>query len=105
MYILTSEDSIEFEETGKIIASVLGNKLHIISIPARVMVWLAMVEERIFTLFKRKPIVTKRNIEATIADRVYDISKARKDLHFSPEVSMKEGISRVIEWYTKAEII
>ncbi|SNU06265.1 Nucleoside-diphosphate-sugar epimerase [Lachnospiraceae bacterium] len=104
-YIVTSKKSIDFIDSGKIIAKTLGVKLRMIRIPARIMILAAAVEERLFILLKKNPIVTKRNIEMTINDRIYDISKAEKDIKFSPEVSMEQGIKTVINWYKEKGLI
>ena len=63
------------------------------------MIILATFIEFFFLLIGKKPLVTKRNILATASDRIYDISKAKEELGYSPQVSMEEGITKVIKWY------
>ena len=63
------------------------------------MVFAATVEERFFNLIGKTPIVTKRNILMTIQDRVYDISKAKKEIGYKPEMTMEREIRTVIRWY------
>lgn len=104
-YIITSEDSMDFIESGKIIAEELGVKLRVIKVPACFMVFAATVEERLFTMLGRTPIVTKRNIQMTIQDRIYDISKAKKEIGYKPEMTMKQGIRTVIRWYKEKGLI
>lgn len=104
-YILTSDGSINFTEIGKIIARVIGKKIIIIPVPAGIMLCLATVEEAVFNAIKKKPIVTKRNIESNIADRVYDISKAKEQLNYLPEVSMEQGIVKTVKWYKKTNLV
>lgn len=104
-YIITSNESIDFIESGKIIADELGVKIRIIKIPAWFMIIAAMIEERLFIMLGKKPIVTKRNIEMTIQDRVYDISKAKEEIGYAPEISMEQGIRTVIRWYKEKELI
>lgn len=104
-YILSSDSSIGFVEAGKTIAETMGKKIYIISVPSCLMVAGATIEEKLFLIFGKKPIVTKRNIEATITDRIYDISKAKKEIGYSPEVKMKDGISKVVKWYKELGII
>lgn len=104
-YIITSEESIDFIRVGKIIADELGVKLRVIRVPAWIMVPAASVEEKLFTLMRKKPVVTKRNIQMTIQDRIYDISKAKKDIGFCPKVSMENGIRTVIRWYKDKGVI
>ena len=98
-YIVTSNESIDFLESGKIIADVLGERYRVIKISSAIMIFAASIEEKLFTLLRKRPIVTKRNIEMTINDRIYDISKAKNDLGYEPEMSMEEGIRTVISWY------
>ena len=59
--------------------------------------------EHVFLLIGKKPPVTKRI--ATITDRVYDISKAEKDLDFNPKVSMVTGIKKVVSYYKRLGLI
>lgn len=104
-YIISSEQSIEFEEVGRIIASVLGKRMHTVFIPSKVMVALSSIEEKLFLKVGKKPIVTRKNIEATITDRIYDIRKAKKDIGYEPKVSMKIGIQKTVEWYKSEKLI
>lgn len=104
-YILTSNNSIKFQEVGNIISTVIGKKIFTIKIPAQLMIILASIEEKFMIKIGKRPIVTKRNILATITNRQYDISKAKNDLHYVPEMTMEEGIKKVLEWYKKEKII
>lgn len=104
-YILSSKESIGYIETANIIAECIGKKLKVICIPERIMILLAFLYERLMILLKHRPIVTKRNIEMTINDRVYNISKAEEELGYVNNVSMKDGIKRTIEWYKHERLI
>ena len=98
-YIITSEESIDFIKSGQVIADELGVDFKVIRVPAWFMICAAAVEERIFLLLGKKPIVTKRNILMTIQDRIYDISKAKDQIGYQPMVTMEDGIKKVIDWY------
>lgn len=104
-YIMTSNESISFIETGRLIAQNLGKRITIIPIPANVMIMAASFEEALFLFLNKKPIITRKNIEATLTNRVYDITKAKDELHFNPEVTLKEGITRTVKWYVKKGIV
>ncbi|WKY43081.1 NAD-dependent epimerase/dehydratase family protein [Eubacteriaceae bacterium ES2] len=104
-YILTSEASISFIEIGKIISKTIEKKIVYIQIPSKLMVISAAIEERICNILNKKPIVTKRNIEATINDRIYDIKKAKAEFGFKPEVSMEDGIVKTVTWYKEIGLI
>lgn len=104
-YILTSNDSISMSDSATIIANELGVKILFIHIPSWLMIYLATTIERISWLIGRKPLVTRRNIEATVTDRIYDISKAIKEIDFSPSKTMEEGIKEVIKYYKERKLI
>lgn len=69
------------------------------------MIGAASIEEKLFALLGKKPIVTKRNIQMTVQDRVYDISKIKRDTGYNPEISMEQGIRTVIKWYKEKGLI
>ena len=104
-YILTSSESVGFTEAGKVIAKVLGKRILIIPIPSGLMISAAAIEEKIFLKLGKKPIVTRKNIEATVTDRVYDITKAREEIGYNPSVSMIQGIKKTISWYKREGLI
>ncbi len=104
-YILTSKESISFSDVGKCASQVIGKKIYVMPVPSSLMIFAATLEERFFNLIKRKPIVTRKNIEATITDRVYDISKAEDEIGFKPEVTMEEGIRKVVHWYVENDML
>lgn len=105
IYILTAEDSIAMNKVIKIIGNILNKKVMCVQLPKGIMIILATFIEFFFLLIGKKPLVTKRNILATASDRIYDISKAKEELGYSPQVSMEEGITKVIKWYKEENII
>ena len=90
---------------GKLIADVLNKKIWIIPVPSFLMIILADIEEKIFLRIGKKPIVTKKNIEAIVTDRIYDIKKAKKDINYEPQFKMEDGIKKTIQWYIDKKII
>lgn len=104
-YILSSEGSIAMSEVGKLISETIGKKPVVIPIPAFLMICLAAVEETIFIKIGKKPIVTKKNIEATLSNRIYDLSKAKKEIGYEPKVSLEEGIVKTVKWYMENQLI
>lgn len=104
-YILTSDESIDFVQSGKVIADVLNKKITVIPVPAGLMIYTAALEERFFNYIRKPPIVTRKNIEATITDRVYDISKAKNEIGYEPEMPMRKGIQQVVRWYISEKML
>jgi len=70
------------------------------SIPHRV-AWIAgACLELIYTLFKIKgePFMTRYLANVCATSQWFDISAARKDLGYQPQVSIEEGLKRLEEW-------
>ena len=105
IYILSSKESISFEEIGYIIAHVLKKKIKIIKISSKLLIFLVALQERVLLFLNKKPFLTQKNIEANCVDRIYNISKAEKELKFIPTVTMKKGIENVVNWYLEKDII
>lgn len=105
IYILTSENPIKLCDVAKVIGKVLNKKIRFIPIPAWFMTFVATAIERIFSLIRKRPPVTKRNIQAIVTDRVYDISKAKKDLGFKPNISMEQGIINTVNYYIEKRLL
>jgi dihydroflavonol-4-reductase len=51
------------------------------------------------------PMVTRRNIASTVADRVFSIEKAKRQLGFTPQVSLAEAIRETVAWYQTQGIL
>jgi nucleoside-diphosphate-sugar epimerase len=50
------------------------------------------------------PLTTDR-ISTLIASRSFDISKAKNELGYNPQINLKEGIKNTVEWYKKEKIL
>ena len=105
IYILASDKSIGLNESAKLIANLLGKNICFIPIPKFLMVFIANLIEKTCSLFGRKAPVTKRNVEAATTDRIYDLSTVKKELNFSPKVSMVDGITKVIAYYKEKGLL
>ena len=66
---------------------------------------MASMMEYLFLMVGKQPPITKRNVMATVTDRVYDISKSEHDLNFYPKITMEEGIKKVVFYYREQGLI
>jgi dihydroflavonol-4-reductase len=66
-------------------------------------VWLAWLGawclETMAQLTNRTPLVSRRNIASTVADRVFNTEKAKCHLGFAPQVKLEESIADAVTWY------
>lgn len=47
------------------------------------------------------PPFNMKRVESISSNRLYDISKARKELGYAPRVGFEEGIRRTVDWYER----
>jgi Nucleoside-diphosphate-sugar epimerases len=105
VYIITSKESIGFDDSARIIAKELNKKIYFIYIMPWFMILLASLIEHMCIILHKKPLVTKKNVEATLTDRIYNISKSESDLDFHPQISMENGIKKIIQYYKDVKLI
>ena len=99
VYLLTNPQSEPFDEIRKIIQEALG----VTGIPLYVPEWAALViaslVEKVYLCVGKRPPVTRKNIESTLANRIFSIEKAQKELGFKPNVDPEIGLKDTVAWY------
>jgi dihydroflavonol-4-reductase len=99
IYLITNNQSEPFDRIREIIRDTLGIKWPTFYVPESAALTLASLVEKMYTIFGKSPPVTRKNIESTLADRVFSTEKARKELGFKPAVDPVEGLRETILWY------
>jgi len=101
VYLITNPRSEPFDHIRKVLLKGLG----IVRPPLYVPEWLALstasLIERLFSLAGKAPPVTRKNIESTLADRIFSIEKARRELGFETKVDPEKGLLETVQWYRK----
>ena len=98
-YLITNQDSLPFDEIRKILQSALGVTRLPIYVPEWAALSIASLVEKIFPLIGKTPPVARKNIESTLADRVFSIDKAQREIGFNPQVDPVAGLKATVEWY------
>ncbi len=99
IYLITHRDSLPFDEIRKILQRALGVTRLPLYVPEWAALSIASLTEKIFPVLGRVPPVSRKNIESTLADRVFSIEKARREIGFDPQVDPAEGLKETVEWY------
>ena len=99
IYLITNPQSIPFDNIRKIIERGLGVSRFPLYVPEWAALAIASISEKIFSSIGRTPPVSRKNIESTLADRVFSIKKARKELGFQPKVDPEKGLLETVLWY------
>jgi nucleoside-diphosphate-sugar epimerase len=99
IYLLTNAESLPFDDIRKILQQALGIRRLPFYVPESVALTMASFSEKFFPLIGKIPPVSRKNIESTLADRVFSIDKAKKELGFDPKVDPRSGLKETVEWY------
>jgi nucleoside-diphosphate-sugar epimerase len=101
-YILAGAEVTTLNELIRIIAEVAGvepPRRHLPVWP----VWMAGAAcEAVCAPFGIEPPLYRRRVDFFTKSRAFDISRARRELGYAPQVSLREGIRRTLEWYRTA---
>jgi len=101
VYLLTNPESLPFDNIRKILQQALVIKRFPLYVPEWAALTVASLSEKIFPVIGKIPPVSRKNIESTLADRVFSIEKAQKELGFHPQVNPEIGLRETVEWYMK----
>ncbi|MDE6027052.1 MAG: NAD(P)-dependent oxidoreductase [Muribaculaceae bacterium] len=103
VYNISEPRGYSQKEFRKISSEAVGKRM---VIPVRVPVWglkaVSWVAEKIGML-RMKPSTLNSDKYHIMKQRNWnaDVSKAKRDFGFSPEISLEEGVKRSVEWYKK----
>ncbi len=104
-YLIGPETSNSQQEIVTIMSRFYNKKIISLYVPIFLAKFLAVVQETFFTILRKKPIVTTRNIASITFDRILNISKAKSDLGYIPRVPLEEGLLQTLQWYQKEKLI
>lgn len=100
-FTIGGESYLTLNELVKKISIILGKHIPKIKIPVWP-VWTAgLLCEIICKPFRISPPIYRRRVDFFVKDRAFDISKAKRVLGYSPQVSLDEGLKLTADWYLK----
>ena len=105
IYIISSETSYSLRKTAMIISKAMNKKIHFIFVPRFLAVLGAGMLEQMCHIVKKHPPVTKRNIQSTVTDRVFNVEKAKKELNFKQSVSLEQGLTKTVKYFLEQNYI
>jgi 2-alkyl-3-oxoalkanoate reductase len=100
-YNITSDQPLSQREFLQAIAEELGAGPPRIHVPYRSLYAAGFLAERAATLTRsaRQPIVTRLGVKLFGTDNRHSIAKARRDLGYEPQVTLREGVRLAAIWY------
>ncbi len=98
-YLITNSESVPFDELRQWILKGLGIRRFPLYVPELPALLMADLIEKLFLMLDKSPPVARKNIESTLADRVFSIEKAQRELGFHPSIDPETGIIETVQWY------
>ncbi len=99
VFILGGEKYVSLKEYITTAAHAVGSKYPRIRIPFMPMYLLSAVVEFSCAPFNIEPPIFRRRVKFYRNNRAFNINKAKTQLGYSPSTSLKDGMSKTVEWY------
>ena len=100
--IIGGDEIVTIDQLVRMVAARLGVKPPWIRFPIFPFYVLGFLCEAVCVPLGIMPPIYRRRVKFFVNHRAFDISRARAVLGYKPEVDLRTGIDRTIEWYRKA---
>jgi nucleoside-diphosphate-sugar epimerase len=98
-YIIAGNKAIMLQSLVEIIAKHLNRKIPRIRFPSWAAKKIAIGFEKIYGPFQKIPPISQRRLAFFSKNQAFDISKAKSEIGYQPEVDLDDGIMQTVKWY------
>ena len=99
VFILGGAENVTLNTLVALIAELVGGRTLRLRVPLAPIEWAGRACERLCRPFGIEPPLHPRRVGFFTVNRAFDISKARRELGYAPAVPLREGLSRLADWY------
>ncbi|MBI4671567.1 MAG: GDP-mannose 4,6-dehydratase [Chloroflexi bacterium] len=99
VYILADDRAVTMQELVELVARLLKVDAPKRHLPVQLAYVLALLFEASARLFGSAPRMTRELVRGFVANRAYNISKARRELGYAPSFNLAEGMQETVRWY------
>ncbi|MFQ6127131.1 MAG: NAD-dependent epimerase/dehydratase family protein [Candidatus Heimdallarchaeota archaeon] len=99
VYIVADEKAVTMEEIVEIAARAMNVNAPKSHIPVLVARFFATLFEWRAKLFGGTPRMSREMVTGFIANRSFDISKAKRELGYKPKIDLEHGMKSTVRWY------
>jgi nucleoside-diphosphate-sugar epimerase len=104
-FIIGGDEYLPLNDLFHLISKELGVNPPTIRIPMLPTIWLAVLCEFICVPFNIEPPLHRRRVSFFQNNRAFSIEKAKSILEYQPQITLKEGIRRTLEWYAEQGLL
>jgi 2-alkyl-3-oxoalkanoate reductase len=104
-YLIADEDYVEIEDLVRRVAKSMGVSVRIPHYPVWPVVVAGHVMETVCRPFKITPPIFPRRVDWFRQNRAFSIDKAKRDLGYTAQVPLDEGLRRTYEWYRAERLL
>jgi nucleoside-diphosphate-sugar epimerase len=98
-YLIADEEYYQLNDLVTEIGTVLEIDVDIIHLPFTPLWIAAAITETIYKPLKQNPPIFRRRVDWFRQHRAFDISKAKMELGYNPQVDLPTGLERTAKWY------
>jgi nucleoside-diphosphate-sugar epimerase len=98
IYIVAGENPVSINELVNIISAEVGRNTSFIKLPANAGILMSALMDKVFIPFGKQPPFSRRSMDFFLKNNAYNISKAKLELDYYPQVDLVTGIKKTIEW-------
>jgi farnesol dehydrogenase len=100
-YIITNETLKTLKEMVELMERESGKKIIKLNIPKSLIKIPVFFIQHISSLLGIKPILTLQRIDSMTTNRIFNISKAKKELGWTPQTDLDKGLKETINWLVR----
>jgi nucleoside-diphosphate-sugar epimerase len=105
IYFAADEKPYTMNKICKIIAEEEEVSLSNLHIPLNISKFISIPLETIFKILNQEPLLSKSKIRFIASNYIYDVSKAKKDLGYTDQFSLREGVRLTVKWYKENKFL
>jgi nucleoside-diphosphate-sugar epimerase len=104
-YIIADERSLPIRELVKEVGRAIGVRVKLTHLPFWPAYLVAGAVELAFKPLPAEPPIFRRRVDWFRQNRSFDISKAKRELNYRPQVDIPTGLQRTGDWYRSRGLI
>ena len=105
VFIIGGEEYVPLRKLFAIIADELGVPPPKLRLPLSPVLFLATLCEKVCVPFGIEPPLHRRRVSFFQNNRAFSIEKAKRLLGYTPQINLREGIKRTIQWYIENDML